>query len=231
MVMDAVFCALITILSFVPYVGFIPLGFTTVTDVHVIVIIGAILLGPKDGAILGAWMGICSLIKGAQAPENPFNFTFVMPWVSVLPRALFGFLAGLLYTVFSKLIKVKSVAIAVTAGLSTIAHTLMVFVFFMPTYLVMSKTPITTQMDAAIVTNWSNINANIVIWLFILFMFNSLLETALAIVVCTPINRAIEAAFGETYFSEVKFGKKKQNVAKDDTDVSKDNQEVARQDV
>lgn len=207
LVLDAVFCALIAILSFVPYVGFIPLGFTTVTDVHVVVIIGAILLGPKDGLILGTFMGICSMIQGIGSPTDPFNYIFAFPWVSILPRAAFGFIAGLLATLFKRIIPNKSVAIGLTAGLSTIAHTLLVYIFFTPTYLIYNKIPVTEMYDYAIVNNWSNVSANVVIWIFILFMFNSLLESILAVLVSTPINRAIEAAYGEEFFSALKTKK------------------------
>ncbi len=50
--------ALIFILAFTPFIGYIPLGFTRATIVHIPVIIGSLLLGPKKGAILGAAVSI-----------------------------------------------------------------------------------------------------------------------------------------------------------------------------
>ena len=52
--------ALIFILAFTPFIGYIPLGFTRATIVHIPVIIGSLLLGPKKGAVLGFLFG-CQL--------------------------------------------------------------------------------------------------------------------------------------------------------------------------
>ena len=43
LVMNAVMTAVILIMSFVPFLGYIPLGFMNATIIHVPVIIGAIL--------------------------------------------------------------------------------------------------------------------------------------------------------------------------------------------
>ena len=51
MVQVALFAALIIIMAFTPFLGYIPLGFTRATIIHVPVIIGSILLGPKKGAV------------------------------------------------------------------------------------------------------------------------------------------------------------------------------------
>ena len=63
LVMNAVMTAVILIMSFVPFLGYIPLGFMNATIIHVPVIIGAILLGPKSGAWLGFVFGCTSLWK------------------------------------------------------------------------------------------------------------------------------------------------------------------------
>ena len=51
----AFFAAVIVLMAFVPFLGYIPLGFTRATIIHVPVIIGSLMLGPKKGS--GA--GIC----------------------------------------------------------------------------------------------------------------------------------------------------------------------------
>ena len=56
MVLTAMFTAIIIAMAFVPYMGYIPLGFMNATIIHIPVIIGAIILGPKTGAFLG---GVC----------------------------------------------------------------------------------------------------------------------------------------------------------------------------
>ena len=61
MVVTAVFMAIIIIMAFVPFLGYIPLGFMNATIIHIPVIVGAILLGPKSGAFLGLVFGLTSV--------------------------------------------------------------------------------------------------------------------------------------------------------------------------
>lgn len=75
LVMNAVMTAIILIMSFVPFLGYIPLGFMNATIVHVPVIIGSILLGPKSGAWLGFVFGCTSLWKNTTEP-NLTSFVF-----------------------------------------------------------------------------------------------------------------------------------------------------------
>ena len=53
MSLAGIFTAVIIAMSVVPFLGYIPLGFMNATIIHVPVIIGALLLGPKYGAYLG----------------------------------------------------------------------------------------------------------------------------------------------------------------------------------
>ena len=67
LVLAAVIAAIIVIMAFVPFLGYIPLGFMNATTVHIPVIIGAIILGPKYGAFLGLTFGLTSLWKNAKS--------------------------------------------------------------------------------------------------------------------------------------------------------------------
>ena len=69
--------ALIVVLAFTPFIGYIPLGVTRATIVHIPVIIGSILLGPKMGAVLGGLFGLTSFINNSFISPNitSFNFT------------------------------------------------------------------------------------------------------------------------------------------------------------
>ena len=67
MVLTALFTAIIIIMAFVPYLGYINLVVIKATLIHVPVIIGSIILGPKKGAFLGSVFGATSLIN------NTFN--------------------------------------------------------------------------------------------------------------------------------------------------------------
>ena len=58
MVQVALFAALIVALAFLPFIGYIPLGFTKATTIHIPVIIGSILLGPQRAR---CWAGCSGL--------------------------------------------------------------------------------------------------------------------------------------------------------------------------
>lgn len=70
MVQLALFAALIVMLAFVPYIGYIriPVLAIQATTIHIPVIVGSILLGPKAGAFLGAVFGLTSLINNTTQP-------------------------------------------------------------------------------------------------------------------------------------------------------------------
>lgn len=102
MVQVALFAALIVALAFLPFIGYIPLGFTKATTIHIPVIIGSILLGPQKGAALGGVFGLTSLINNTLYPTatsfvfSPFYSAgaFKGGWASLIicfvPRILVG---------------------------------------------------------------------------------------------------------------------------------------------
>lgn len=68
LVQAALFAALIILMAMVPFLGYIPLGFTRATIIHIPVILGALVLGPKKGAFLGLIFGLTSLINNTMNP-------------------------------------------------------------------------------------------------------------------------------------------------------------------
>ncbi len=70
MVQLALLTALIVMLAFVPYVGYIKIPVLAIqaTTVHIPVIVGSILLGPKCGGFLGFVFGMTSLINNTTEP-------------------------------------------------------------------------------------------------------------------------------------------------------------------
>ena len=114
MVSVALMAAIVIVLANTP-LGMIQLPIIKATTVHIPVIIGAILLGPSAGAILGAVFGVCSLISNTMAPTllsfafSPFMSTTGIPgalkaiWISVGCRILIGVVAGWLWILLSKL--------------------------------------------------------------------------------------------------------------------------------
>ncbi len=95
--------AIIIIQNIVPFFGYIPLFGLSITTIHVTVVIAAIVLGPKDGAIIGGVWGVIDWIRAFVAPTSPLApMVFTNPLVSVLPRILIGVVAGWLYIWFQR---------------------------------------------------------------------------------------------------------------------------------
>ena len=153
LVQMAIFAALIVVLAFTPFIGYIPLGFTRATIIHIPVIMGSLMLGPKKGAALGGVFGLTSFINNTINPTlTSFVFT---PFYSLgeysggigsliicfVPRILIGVVPFYVYRLIKKLSKnngVSSVGL-VAAGLSgALTNTLLVmnliFVFFRNDY-------------------------------------------------------------------------------------------------
>ena len=104
MAVISVLSAVSIMLSMIPFVGYIPLGFVDITIMHVPVIIGAVVEGPLVGAAVGLIFGFTSLIKAFTQPTLT-SFCFMNPVISVLPRILIGVMAYYAYTLAYKLSK------------------------------------------------------------------------------------------------------------------------------
>ena len=76
----ALMAALVILLANTP-LGMIQLPVVKATTVHIPVILGAVLLGPQAGAVLGGVFGICSLISNTTAPTL-LSFAF-SPFMSM----------------------------------------------------------------------------------------------------------------------------------------------------
>lgn len=113
MVQLALLIAIELLLAFTP-LGFIPLGAINATTVHIPVIIGAILLGPAAGALLGGVFGLCSIINNTIKPTitsfvfSPFYTAGGVSggWrslvVALLPRVLIGVVAAYTFRLFGR---------------------------------------------------------------------------------------------------------------------------------
>ncbi len=98
------FIAIILVLAFTP-LGMIQLPLIKATILHVPVIIGSVLFGPKKGAVLGFLFGLCSFVSNTFTPTAlSFAFSPLIPapgtdsgswWALVvcfIPRILVGIL-------------------------------------------------------------------------------------------------------------------------------------------
>ena len=107
MVGVAMMAAIVILLANTP-LGMIQLPIIKATTTHIPVILGAILLGPLAGTILGCVFGICSMINNTIAPAllsfafSPFLSTSLIGavkalWVAVGCRAMIGLVSGWLW--------------------------------------------------------------------------------------------------------------------------------------
>lgn len=133
----ALMAAIVILLANTP-LGMIQLPIIKATTVHIPVILGAILLGPMAGGILGAVFGICSLVSNTLAPTllsfafSPFLNTTGLPgavkavWISVGCRVLIGVAAGWLWILLSKLQVPSLVALPITGFVGAMVNTVTV---------------------------------------------------------------------------------------------------------
>ena len=154
MVQVALFSAIIVILAFTPFLGYIPLGFTRATIIHIPVIIGSLMLGPKKGAVLGGVFGMTSLINNTI---NPTVTSFVFsPFYSLgdihgglgsiiiclVPRILVGIVPYFVYRGILKLTKKSNKGFTLALGAAGLAGALtntllvmnLIFLFFRDTF-------------------------------------------------------------------------------------------------
>ena len=104
----ALMAAIIVVLANTP-LGMIQLPIIKATTIHIPVILGAILMGPLAGGILGGVFGICSMVSNTVAPVitsfafSPFLSTPGLAgavkaiWICLGCRILIGVVAGWLW--------------------------------------------------------------------------------------------------------------------------------------
>ena len=157
MVQVAIFGAIICIMAFTPFLGYIPLGFTRATIIHIPVIIASLLMGPKKGGVLGFVFGLTSFINNTINPTaTSFVFT---PFYSVgeisggiwsviicfVPRILVGIVPYFVYKLALRFVSedtrkkgVSSVGLVLAGVSGALVNTLLVmnliFVFFKEAY-------------------------------------------------------------------------------------------------
>ena len=133
----ALMMAIVILLANTP-LGMIQLPIIKATTIHIPVIIGAIVLGPLAGAILGATFGVCSLISNTTAPTllsfafSPFLSTTGLPgcakalWISIGCRIMIGVVAGWLWILLKKIKCNQNIAFVVTGFVGSMTNTIFV---------------------------------------------------------------------------------------------------------
>lgn len=170
----------ITVVLGMTGLGFIPIPPINATILHIPTLIGALLEGPRIGALIGFIFGCYSMAQAFMAP-NIMSFVFYNPLVSILPRMLIGPAA---YLVFRYLpIKRTVVRVAAALFIGTIVHTVLVmsaiYLLYAEPYAAAKNIPVENVL-------------NIVIGVAV---FHGPLEALAAIVVGTPVVMAVRAKF------------------------------------
>ena len=143
LVLLALFVAIEIFLN-VTDIGLIPLPLIKASTLHIPVIIGAVLMGPLAGGVLGGVFGLCSIWSNSTAPGlltfafSPFLATSAAGavktiWIAFGCRVLIGVVAGWLWIALKKVRVSDWLALPVTGFVCTILHTLMVMgsIFFL----------------------------------------------------------------------------------------------------
>jgi uncharacterized membrane protein len=136
MVSVALMGAIVILLANTP-LGMIQLPVIKATTVHIPVILGAVLLGPLAGAILGGVFGICSMISNTMAPTllsfafSPFlssDFAGVCKalWISIGCRILIGVVAGWLWIGLQKIKLNAWTALPIVGFVGSMTNTILV---------------------------------------------------------------------------------------------------------
>ena len=133
----ALMAASVILLANTP-LGMIQLPIIKATTVHIPVIIGAILLGPAAGAILGCVFGVCSMISNTMAPTLlSFAFSPFMSmsgivgalkalWISVGCRMMIGVVAGWLWIFLKKMNVNQFLALPIVGFIGSMTNTVFV---------------------------------------------------------------------------------------------------------
>lgn len=190
-----VLSAIIIMMTFVPYIGYISYGpGLSITLIHIPVMIGAIVLGPSAGAILGGVWGISCIIKALTAPPSPLDAAiFWNPLVSLIPRILAGWLAGLafvglirLFRKLSKKEKNSKLAQGISAGISAAIGSVTNTVLVLSMIYLLYGTQFGEQLGINMVSFGGLLD-----YIMIAFAANASLEVVVCVVVSIPVSYAL----------------------------------------
>ena len=137
LVQMSILIAIMLILAFTP-LGYLKVGAIDITFMTIPVVVGAILLGPASGAVLGGVFGLTSFIQcfgmstfGAALLNINSFLTFL---VCMVPRVLMGYLSGVIFQLLHRGGKTKILSFAVSslsgAVLNTVFFVTMLMLLF-----------------------------------------------------------------------------------------------------
>lgn len=132
----AMMAAIVILLANTP-LGMIQTPIIKATTTHIPVILGAILLGPMAGSVLGAVFGLCSVASNTFAPTLlSFAFSpFLSPtvagavkslWIAVGCRVMIGLISGWLWIGLKKMKTPDLAALPVVGFIGSMTNTVFV---------------------------------------------------------------------------------------------------------
>lgn len=185
MVQIAILIAVLLVMSFTP-LGYLKIGILSISLLSIPVVIGAMLIGPEAGALLGLVFGLTSFAQcfGADAfgaallNINPFG-TFFM---CVPTRMLMGYLAGLIFRGIHRADRTRTVSYFAGGLSGAVLNT----VFFMGALLLFF-------WNSEYIQGLSGGNG---IWAFLAAMvgFNGILEAVVCCAAGGAISKAVSRA-------------------------------------
>lgn len=180
----AVFALIIVVMAFTP-AGFLKTGNLEASFLVVPVAIGAILLGPTYGAVLGLVMGVVSFAQcfgSSDMGSALFGVSAVNTFLlCVIPRVICAWMAGVFYDLLSKIDKtgfVPQIAAAVVCPLFNF------ILFMLGLSLLFGQTPYLLNMQ-------TQMNASGIGFYFALGGMNLLYELLASVVLTTGISTLI----------------------------------------
>ena len=180
----AVFALIIVVMAFTP-VGFLKTGNLEASFLVVPVAIGAILLGPTYGAVLGLVMGVVSFAQCFGASDMGsalFGVSAVNTFLlCVIPRVICAWMAGVFYDLLSKIDKTGFVPQIAAAVVCPIFNFIL---FMLGLSLLFGQTPYLLNLQ-------TQMNASGIGFYFALGGMNLLYELLASVVLTTGISTLI----------------------------------------
>ena len=187
MVIVSFFIAVEFVLMVTP-LGYVPIGVVRATTLHIPVILAGIMLGSKEGALVGFIFGLSSLLTNTFTP-SPASFLFSPFYtggnigsliICILPRILIGVSSAYVYQYLKQFkITVAKLAVPISALVGSFTNTILVlvgiYVFFKDAY-----------------AAYKGVAASAVVGLLLgQLSVNGVLEALLAAVLCSMTSRVL----------------------------------------
>ena len=122
----AILSALIVVMTVTPFTGYIISAPIEITTLHIVVILGAAMLGWDGGAMLGLVWGLTCLWRAYYVTPVYLDYGFGNLLIAVLPRVLVGLFAGLTFQCLKKTRVNRSFGLGLTAVVGSLTNTVLV---------------------------------------------------------------------------------------------------------